>query len=74
MLIVYAFSSAVVLLVTGVAVFTQRRFYRQGFREGYADGHSSGYASGHRDADNWWLSVEDGAQNARHAIWEEEER
>lgn len=35
-------------------------------------GYKAGYESGRKDADNWWLGVEAGADRARQEIWRKE--
>lgn len=39
---------------------------------GYQRGHDKGYLEGRKDADNWWLGVESGSDEARKKIWREE--
>lgn len=46
--------------------------YQRGHDKGFLKGHGEGYLEGRKDADNWWLGVESGSDEARKKIWREE--
>jgi hypothetical protein len=43
-----------------------------GYKEGHHHGYEKGYEFSHREADNWWIRIEDQADLARRKIRREE--
>lgn len=65
----------VVALSVGILVFlvaTHLSFHRRGFKKGYLDGYGEGFTAGRKQADNWWIGLEDQANQVREKIWREE--
>lgn len=55
---------SVVLLIATLLVSMHNWAYKAAWKEGYA--------AGRKDADNWWIGAEAGAEQARQTIWREE--
>jgi hypothetical protein len=65
----------VVSIAIGILVFlvaTHLLFHRWGYRKGQRDTFDAGYLAGRKDADNWWVKLEEEADQARRKIWREE--
>lgn len=60
----------------GLGVFTHLMFrnwgYRKGRDDGFKAGHRKGFELGWKDGDNWWIGVEEAAQQSREELWREE--
>ena len=47
-------------------------FHQLGYKKGREDGYHAGYDLGRKHADNWWLGIEEQANQARQNIRREQ--
>lgn len=55
-----------------IIVLTVRALQASARAAGFKDGYANGYAKGRKDADNWWIGVEEEADEQQRQLWREE--